>query len=129
MVDTKLKAKWTIEYLSDAAIVKATTCGRVTYGGAIAVAADMARHLNRLGAVKFLVDHRSAAVDISITDLYYLVAETERVGLGPQYIGAIVFAKDTEHDFGFYQMRTVNAGFRRRMFTDMQAAMEWLRSV
>ena len=48
--------------------------------------------------------------------------------LGPKYIGAIVFPKDTDHDFRFYQWRAANAGFRRRMFTEMDAALQWLGS-
>jgi hypothetical protein len=120
--------QWTIDYLADTRIVRVTTQGEVTFAGAISVATDLAKHLERNQAVKFLVDHRSALVNISVTDLYYLVTETEKVGLGPKYIGAIVFPKDTDHDFRFYQWRAANAGFRRRMFTGMDAALQWLDS-
>ena len=128
-MDETSARNWTIEYLADRRIVKATTAGRVTYATALAVAADLAKNLERTAAGKFLVDHRAAQVAIDIGDLYYLVLETQKVGLGPQYVGAIVFAPDTKHDFQFYQVRIANAGFQRRMFTNMDAALAWLDSV
>jgi hypothetical protein len=115
-----------IEYLPDLRIVRATTSGTVTRQVAVAVAADLATQLKSSGTNRFLVDHRSAVVDIGIVDLYYLVNDTHRVGLGPEYIGAIVFRSDTHHDFRFYGWRAANAGFRRCMFTDIDAALAWL---
>jgi hypothetical protein len=121
--------QWNIEYLPDARIVRVATSGTVTFKTALAVAADLAAQLQRNAARKFLVDHRAAVVKIGIVDLYYLVDETEKAGLGRQYTGAIVFARDTDHDFAFYESRAVNAGFRRRTFIDMNAALAWLESV
>jgi hypothetical protein len=121
-----MELRWRIDYLADARIVRATTSGTVTREGALTVAADLVKELEATGAVKFLVDHRSAVMRIGIADLYYLLSETEQIGLTRRYTGAIVFAEDTDHDFRFYQFRASNAGFERRTFTDMAAALEWL---
>ena len=116
----------TIDRIEEKRIIVATTTGTVTRKDAVAIAAHIALHLQGSQFGKFLVDHRSARVQMGVVDLYYLLTETEAVGLGRQYVGAIVFARDTDHDFQFYEWRAMNEGFRRRMFTDIEAAIAWL---
>lgn len=126
---SKMDLSWDIDYLPEVQIVRATTHGVVTRDGALRVAADLAARLTQTKALKFLVDHRAAVVQIDIVSLYYLLFETERQGLTRNFSGAIVFARDTDHDFRFYQARALNEGFNRRMFVDMDRALQWLASL
>lgn len=117
---------WDIEYLNAEQVVRATTRGTITREVALTVAADLASNLRRQGARKFLVDHRAAVLNIGIIDLYYLADETREVGLGADFVGALVFPVDTDHASGFYEIRTANVGLLRKAFTDYDAALAWL---
>ena len=46
--------------------------------------------------------------------------------IGAPLLRERLFARDTDHDFQFYEWRAMNEGFRRRMFTDIEAAIAWL---
>jgi hypothetical protein len=121
--------EWGVEYLPEDRVVKATTSGAITFAGSIALAADISARLRVEGATRFLVDHRGAEMKLSVAELYCLVIDAEKAGIGRDYVGAIVLPQEVLRDYEFFRTRASNMGFLRGAFTDMDAALEWVASV
>jgi hypothetical protein len=120
---------WTIDYLPQQSIVRATTSGTVTFSGEIGLAADVAMYLRDTGAVKYLVDHRAAIFDAGAVDIFRLVRDVETLGGAQAYLAALVLAAGAARVSGFHQCRASAGRFPHRVFADPHAAMEWLHQV
>ena len=118
--------RWMFDFLPEEGVLRVTTSGTVTMQGILRLAVDVRQYLEQTGAHKFLVDHRAAAIEINVGELYFLPRRAEALGIGGAYRAAFVFSKQSEHDFAFYQTRAENLGLDQRVFTDADAAFAWL---
>jgi hypothetical protein len=121
--------EWTIDFLEEERVVKATTSGAITFTGSLALAGAISARLRAESAAKFLVDHRAAKVALSVGELYFLVADAEKAGIIRAYTGAIVLPSEAMANYQFFETRSANIGFVRRAFADIKAALEWLSTV
>ncbi len=120
---------WEIEYMQQEGVVFVRTAGPLTdvrqnqmmISDALA---EAAKH----GATKFLIDDRDLTLKIGTGDIYYLPEAYDNLGVSHKYKVAIVLAVTSkeEADFKFYETRAANLGYKHRLFTDPDAALDWL---
>lgn len=79
---------------------------------------------------KFLVDDREMVPDLSTLELYQLPDVLGRMGLGKRDRAAVVYSERAPkaEDFRFFENTAINRGFDVRLFTDLNQAVDWLRS-
>ncbi len=121
---------WQVDYLAEQQVVAATVSATVgiqeiseMVARGLAVAAERAT-----GAI--LIDARQMRLDALTTELYRLPGIVEELGLTRSHRVAVVIADDSEQMDSFLFVETVffNRGFPVRLFTEVTAALKWLKS-
>jgi len=121
---------WQVDYLVEQQVVAATVSAMVgiqeiseMVARGLAVAAERAT-----GTI--LIDARQTKLDALTTELYRLPEIVEKLGLTRTHRVAVVIADDPEQMDSFLFVETVffNRGFPVRLFTEVTAALKWLKS-
>ncbi|HPC95796.1 MAG TPA: hypothetical protein PLU87_12695 [Sedimentisphaerales bacterium] len=121
---------WQVDYLAEQQVVATTVFAMVgvpeitaMVARSLAVAAECAT-----GAI--LIDARQMRLDALTTELYRLPEIVEELGLTRSHRVAVVIADDSEQIDSFLFVETVffNRGFPVRLFTEVAAALKWLKS-
>lgn len=121
---------WQVDYLTEQQVVAATVSATVgiqeiteMVARGLVVAAERAT-----GAI--LIDARQMKLDALTTELYRLPEIVEELGLTRSHRVAVVIADDSEQMDSFLFVETVffNRGFPVRLFTEVTAALKWLKS-
>ena len=122
---------WTIQiiHMPRAVSVKATGPMKLVLVKQIAAEAlaEAATH----GVHQFLVDDREMVPELSTLEIHELPDTLGRMGLGKDDRAALVYTKTSPKaaDFRFFENTARNRGFSIRLFSDMDAALDWLRQV
>jgi hypothetical protein len=120
---------WEIEYLQQEGVVYVRTWGTLTdvHANQMMIAEAVAE-AEKHGATKCLIDDRDLTLEIGIVDLYYLPEAFSDLGVRHEYKVAIVFPVGSlkEENFKFYETRAANLGYTHRLFSDPDAALDWL---
>ena len=77
---------------------------------------------------ELVLDTRKAHSSMSVTDLWYLAAEINKVGKNLPRKTAVLCPHERFDHAGFFALCAQNRGFNVRAFTCFEDAMEWLIS-
>jgi hypothetical protein len=120
-----MSATWTTRHLPDKGIVLMETVGTFTRE-------DSDRMVEEVRAMKLdpkqvgiLIDHRAAIIKFATLQIYNLPATYLSVDQADQFRIANVF-KQIGTDERFYETVCRNWGYRVRVFTDYDQAVQWL---
>lgn len=120
---------WKIEYMQQEGVVCVKIAGVFDdVGQNQMMISDGLAEAAKYGATKFLLDNRDLTLKIEITDFYYLPDAYEKLGVSRRYKVAIVLSAVSikDENWKFYETRAANLGYRHRLFTDPDAALDWL---
>jgi hypothetical protein len=87
---------------------------------------DIASEGAALKQFDVLIDGRSAEVELSVTDLWYLAAALAERKQPSHRKTAVLTALDRFDHAKFFQLCATNRGLKIGAFTDYEDAMEWL---
>ena len=117
-----------IEFLQKEQVAKITTFGILDQKGdeqMVLAAVDAAKkYKTRL----FLVDHRQVDVAIEVLYLSDIPKKNERLGVTNNFKIALVCDKDSGDlgKFEYFDNLSHIKGYNRELFTDIEAALNWL---
>ena len=77
---------------------------------------------------RMISDLRRASIDASITDLYFVPKLVVNDKFNLSWKRAIVLKIEDLDKMSFYELASRNRGISLKVFTEMDAAMEWLHS-
>jgi hypothetical protein len=120
---------WEIEYMQQEGVVCVRAAGSLTdVRQNQMMISDILAEAKKHGATKFLIDDRNMTLEIGTVDIYYMPEAFDNLGVSRAYKVAIVFsvASKKDEDFKFYQVRAANLGYKHRLVTDPDAALDWL---
>lgn len=119
---------WKIDYTQNDGVVTVTTSGPMDVASIEQMVVDMLGAGRGFGATRYLLDHRQMTPEMSVLHIYDLPGIVNRAGLTPDIRLAMVYdaAATRKGDFEFYETRAYNLGFEHRLFTEVQAALDWL---
>lgn len=80
------------------------------------------------GAYRVLLDESELSIDVDVLDIAQVVTSLEGRDL-PYFEGkaACLFKPEYADIYNIYESFYQNKGFRYRLFSDIEAALEWLR--
>ena len=118
---------WEIDYLREQEVVRVKTSGTITLELFKRMVTDALTEAVKHGATRFLIDHRAMTPDIGFFDIYNLPETNFSLGVSRVYT-AIVYSATSEKsgDFELYAVRARHHGYNHRLFTEPEAALEWL---
>ncbi|HNY78994.1 MAG: hypothetical protein RBS72_15550 [Sedimentisphaerales bacterium] len=121
---------WQVDYLAEQQVVAATVSATVGIGE---ISEAVARGLvvageRATGAI--LIDARQMKLAAQTTELYRLPEIVGGLGLTRSHRVAVLIADNSEQMDSFLFVETVffNRGFPVRLFTEVTAALKWLKS-
>jgi hypothetical protein len=119
---------WEISYWPDEQIVYVQTRGTMHLNQLKQMAADALAEAERRSSAKILADHRATTHAIAVVDIYHLPVALRELGLSATHSVATVFSPEAgqKFDFTFFDNRASNTGLRHALFTDVDAAKQWL---
>lgn len=119
---------WSFVFLADRAVLRVTVTGRLTLDAIQRMTPILLEHAERHGTDRILVDHRGAELALSTVEIHFLPDVLKGAGAPHDVHAAIVIAEDNprREDYRFLEARTTKMGFRRRVFVDYEAALDWL---
>jgi len=89
------------------------------------LAADVASFIKRYNCSLVLNDLRHARLTQGTLDIYYMPKITRQVGVEPHIKRALVVS-ELSPDFHFLETVFINQGHIVKVFTDINAALQWL---
>ena len=120
---------WEIEYMEQEGVICIRTTGTLTdvRQNQRMISDGLAEGVKH-GATRFLIDDRDLTLKVGTLDIYYMPEAFDNLGVSREYKVAIVLAVATEDvkAFKFYETRAANVGYRHRLFTDLNVALDWL---
>ncbi|HYM60808.1 MAG TPA: hypothetical protein VEZ11_07935 [Thermoanaerobaculia bacterium] len=108
--------------------IKATPEGRLDFRESRELLAEIASASADLREHEIILDTRTAQIEMSVADLWYLAAELS--DLRKAFFGktAVLCPLEQFDRAGFFALCAQNRGFRVRAFTLFEEAIEWLVS-
>ena len=121
---------WKIQLIDNPAAVAVEASGPMKLALVMEVAAQALAEAASHELHKFLVDDREMIPDLSTLELYQLPEVLERMGFGKRDRAAVLYCERSPkaEDFRFFENTAINRGFDVRLFTDLDQAVDWLRS-
>jgi len=83
-------------------------------------------HKGEYSSNHFLIDTRGVNVKQSITDIYYLGEQLEKLGFKRRYRLALLHSRNKDLD-QFFETTAHNRGHQIRLFDEEKDALEWLK--
>ncbi len=120
---------WHVEYLAQEQVIAVELSGMIGMADlwgvgprCLAVAQERTTHA-------ILADVREATLTAQTTELYRLSDSASEHGFTRHYRVALVISDDPDQkeSFTFFETVFVNRGFQIRLFSERDAALEWLR--
>jgi hypothetical protein len=129
MTRTPPRLEWEIAYLKSEEVICVTTGGKMTMPDLQRLASAVLDEASHHGVRRFLVDHRAMTPEMTTFEIYEVPCVLTRLGFQRTDRVAFIYSADSPKraDFLFYETRAFNQGFDHRMFTDLNAALSWLR--
>lgn len=117
-----------VSYLPDSKIIRIMTFGSYDRDANKQVVAAGLAAKEEHGTDRFLVDHRNVDLAFDIMNLSDIPKINERLGVQPGYWLALLHRADRNvvEKFQYLEDLSYIQGMRRRVFTDEQAAIDWL---
>ena len=124
---------WEVNFMEKEGVVNIRTSGILTdLSENQRMISDVLAEAEKHGVTKILIDDRDLTLKVDLVDIYYLPKEYDSYKSSRSYKVAIVFAvannTNSENKFKFYETRVANMGYNHRLFTDLNAALDWLMS-
>jgi hypothetical protein len=116
---------WQLVYQADHKVVLLQTSGpidKISFPAMLAGAVAFAR---RHQSLRILGDHRNSTLKLDPLEIYYAPKVITSSGADSKYFTALVFGQMTE-DLQFMENVCRNAGLQLAVFTDTNAALQWL---
>ena len=119
---------WTIHLDEAARLVIVTSQGTLSGERIRAMSHEAIDALQRHGVRRVLVDCRDMRPEIGTVDIYRLpeLYGERELSRGVRIAVAISIESDKTADFEFYETVSHNTGYQVRLFTDLDAARQWL---
>jgi hypothetical protein len=119
--------EWTISFLADQQIVLIQTRGVVDKNTSLEMVKAIPEAMEKHNATRLLIDHSEiSSVSGSTIEVYYRPQEVAKVGVPVRIkIAEVVLPSHREH-FGFLETVFRNRGFDFLVFSNQEAAIEWL---
>ncbi len=119
----------TVNYDPDLHIIRTTTFGTLDFAAirqmVVAGLEAGAEH----GTERHLLDHRNVDLAVGILTISDIPAENQKLGVKPSFRVAMICHNERSvlEKFEFLEDLYYIAGINRRVFTDEQAALDWLQ--
>ena len=106
--------------------VRATSEGELDFETSKKALIEIASATAHLVDYEILLDTRKAHVQLSITDLWYLVAELSNLRNAFSRKTAVLCPVEQFDNAAFFALCSENQGFRIKAFTSFEDAIDWL---
>jgi hypothetical protein len=123
-------SQWNIAYWDEGKIVPVTASGVLNLALIKKASSEAIATAAQHGATKYFVDNRGMVPDVATIDIYNLPKALGELGLQRTDKVALVYSQSSpkKEDFEFFETVAANNGFSIRLFTAVEAAIEWLKS-
>jgi hypothetical protein len=106
--------------------IKGTPAGRLDFERAKKLLIEIASASTPLAKYKIILDTRKAQSELSIIDLWYLVAELSNLRKAFSRKTAVLCPPERFENAEFFALCAQNRGLLVNAFTSFEAAIEWL---
>jgi hypothetical protein len=122
---------WKIDYWEEDAIVFVKMLNAVPIEGTIQICKEANELARKHNAHKYLVDHRGVGMGMTVLDIDKVPAKFKEIGADFSGETAIVFDPDSpsKDRYEFLRNALFLASMHFELFTDMDKALAWLKSV
>lgn len=122
---------WKIRLIDRPPAVHVTVSGNLRLPLIKRLASEALAEAARRAVRRFLMDEREMVPDLSTLEIHQLPDILARLGLAKSDPVAIVYSETAPRaaDFRFFENTALNRGFRLRLFTRIDDALEWLGRV
>jgi hypothetical protein len=116
---------WQLVYQAEEKVVRLKTSGPIDKTSFPAMLTAAVAHAKRYHCWCVLADHRNSTLRLDPLEIYYAPRVITASGADSRYFLALVFGQMTE-DIQFMENVCRNAGLQLAVFTDLNAALQWL---
>ena len=122
---------WKIRLIDDPPAVHVTVSGNLRLPHIKQFASETLAEAAQRAVRRFLMDKRDMVPQLSTLEIHDLPDTLARLGFARNDPVAIVYSETSPKaaDFRFFENTALNRGFRLRLFTRIDDALEWLARV
>jgi hypothetical protein len=119
---------WNFKFVPENGVLSVTTTGDLDYEMMLEFIAAATAEMRAHACERILIDHRNAVLQFSPTRMYRLPAVEVAYGVDRRQKVAVVLAPTTTRpeDAQIYADVMQNNGLPHRLFSDPDAALDWL---
>ncbi len=116
------------EYLAEKGLILVTQAGETRYADLMEVAPHLARLMEAHATNLAVIDLRSAALHLSVPELYFVTKRLPELGLlaGSRLALVCPSTWGNQELYDFYSLAARQRGYRTRVFETPEAAEGWL---
>ncbi|MFA7485175.1 MAG: STAS/SEC14 domain-containing protein [Phycisphaerae bacterium] len=118
--------QWEINYFEKEGIIVVKTSGVIEWDDHKTMCQEMRTLADKHGVSKFLADHRDLQDGLSILQIDDLPGMLKEIGTKPNDKIAVIYNKEIENKYRFFQSVAFLASLNFKIFTDEEKAMQWL---
>ena len=123
-----IEMRWIVTHDRERNLISVESSGTLTVETVKGMIAEILKAADAYQCNRFLIDHRHADIQMSVSEIYNRPAEMNKLNLPSGWRLAILYSQKDAEVFHFYKNVTLNRGLPINVFTDADEATAWLIS-